>query len=67
MVAYKVIKTPLGDVHLGVECRKIVWCGFGCASWAQTDTQMCPSEEGVSWKCPRRKAGYGQLPLGEEA
>ena len=45
MTVYKVIKTQLGCVELGMHCGKIVWCGFGCASWAQKDTQMCPEEE----------------------
>lgn len=28
MVAYKIIKTPLGVVELGIQRGKIVWCGF---------------------------------------
>ncbi len=28
MVAYKIIKTPLGVVELGIQGGKIVWCGF---------------------------------------
>lgn len=42
MVAYKVVKTPLGDVYLGVECGKIVWCGFERAAWAQNGVLTCP-------------------------
>ena len=59
MAVYKVIKTQLGCVELGMHCGKIVWCGFGCTSraqncrvvcpsrglWAQKDTQTCPEEE----------------------
>ena len=45
MAVYKVIKTQLGCVELGMHCGKIVWCGFGCASWAQKETQTCPEEE----------------------
>lgn len=47
MAVYKVIKTQLGCVELGMHCGKIVWCGFGCASWAQNCRVVCPS--GGSW------------------
>lgn len=50
MAVYKVIKTQLGCVELGMHCGKIVWCGFGCASWAQNATQTCPEEgKSASW------------------
>ena len=44
MAVYKVIKTQLGCVELGMHCGKIVWCGFGCASWAKKGIQTCPED-----------------------
>lgn len=57
MVVNKVIKTPLGYLELGMQCGKIVWCGFAPdspgssgalgAAQAQKCHLVCPS--GAEW------------------